>query len=73
MQYSLQVFEIVFTGPVISRMAPIRGWAGRRGWSEVVGVGGKPEADHPCHYSTDSSAAFPADDRNVHKPQVRGS
>ena len=47
MQYSLLVFEIVFTGLVISWMVLIRGWAGGRGWGGVVGVGGKPEVGYP--------------------------
>ena len=56
MQYSLLVFEIGFTGPVISRMAPGPvisrmaliggGWEGV-GWGG--GVGGKPKAVKHCH------------------------
>ena len=42
MQYSLLVFEIVFTGPVISRMALIGGGRVGGGWGGAVGVGGKP-------------------------------
>ena len=36
----------------------------------MVGVGGKPEVGYPA-IRVDSSAVFPADDKNVHKPQDR--
>ena len=41
------------------------------GGGGVAGVGGKLKAGKHYHQSTDSSAVFPADDRNVHKPQDR--
>ena len=37
----------------------------------MVGVGRQAEGRASCHWATDSSAVFPADNRNVHKPQDR--
>ena len=63
MQYSLLVFEIVFTTPVISRMVLIKGWVG--GGRGVVGASGQVEGGPSCHQTTDSGAVLSADDRDV--------
>ena len=46
-QYSLLVFEIVLYRPCNITDGAYKGVGG--GWVGVVGVGGKPEAGHPCH------------------------
>ena len=65
MQYSLLVFEIVFTTPVISRIALIQGrWVGGGGGGSWVSQRRALPAIRP-----DSGAVLSADDRDVHKSQ----